>query len=40
MITYASETWVIKESMKRKILITERKIKERGGSWRIKTSDN
>jgi hypothetical protein len=39
MITYASETWVMKESMKRKVLITERKIKDRGGTWRIKASD-
>jgi hypothetical protein len=38
---------VIKESMKRKLLITERKIlrrifrptKDKGGKWRIKTSD-
>jgi len=39
MIPYANETWVIKESMKRKILITERKIKDGVGTWRIKRSD-
>jgi hypothetical protein len=44
---YASETLVLKESMKRKLLIAERKIlkrifrpkKMRDGTWRIKTND-
>jgi len=47
MITYARKTWVLKESMKRKLLITERKIlrrifgptKDRDVTWRIKTND-
>ena len=46
VITYASETWVLKESIKRKLLITERKIlrrifgptKDRDVTWRIKTN--
>jgi hypothetical protein len=29
VITYASETWALKESMKRKFLLTERKILRR-----------
>jgi len=45
--TYASETWVLKESMKCKLLITARKIlrrifgptKDRDGTWGIKTND-
>jgi len=47
VITYASKTWVLKESMKCKLLITERKIlrrifrhiKDRDGTWIIKTND-
>ena len=47
MIKYASETWVLKESMRWKLLIIERKIlrrifrptKDRDGMWRIKTND-
>ena len=47
MTTYASETWVLKESMKWKLLITERRIlrrifgptKDRDGTWGIKTND-
>ena len=47
MITYSSETCVLKESVKRKLLVTERKIlrgmfgpkKDRDCTWRIKTSD-
>jgi hypothetical protein len=47
VITYASETWVLKESIKRKLLISERKLlrtifgptKDRDGTWRIKTND-
>jgi len=46
--TYASETWVLKESMKRKLLINEKKIlrrtsgptKDRDGTWGIKTNLN
>ena len=46
MITYASEIWVLKESVKRKLLITERNIlrrifsptNDRDGTWRIKTN--
>jgi len=46
VITYASETWVMKEYVKRKFIITERKIlrrifgntKDRDGRWRIKTN--
>jgi hypothetical protein len=44
--TYASETWVLKESMKQELII-ERKIlrrtfgptKKRDGTWRIETND-
>ena len=44
MVTYSRETWVLKEYMKQKLLINERKIfrriygptKERDGTWRIK----
>jgi hypothetical protein len=47
VITYACETWVLKESIKQKLLVFERKIlrrisgptKERNGRWRIKTND-
>jgi len=46
VITYDSETWVLKESMKRKLLITERSMlrrifkptNDRDGTWRIKTN--
>jgi hypothetical protein len=46
-ITYASETWVLKETIKQKLLVFERKTlrrifgptKERDGTWRIKTND-
>ena len=46
MITYDSETWVLKESMKRKLLITERSMlrrifkptNDRDGTWGIKTN--
>jgi len=42
-----SETWVLKESMKYKLLLTERMIlrrifwptKDRDGTWRIKTDE-
>jgi hypothetical protein len=47
VITYACETWVLKETIKQKLLVFERKIlrtisgptKERDGTWRIKTND-
>ena len=47
IITYACETWVLKETMKNKLMIFERKAlrkifgptKERDGTWRIKTND-
>jgi hypothetical protein len=46
VITYGSETCVLKESMKRKLLITERNIlriifrptKDRDDTWRTKTN--
>jgi hypothetical protein len=45
-VTHASETWVLKESMKSKLMIFERKIKRKilgprrldDGYWRIKTN--
>jgi hypothetical protein len=45
IITYASETWVLKENSAEKLMIFERKIfrrifgptKELNGLWRIKT---
>ena len=49
MITYECEKWVIRESMKRKILITERKVirrtvgptkeSDRESTWKIKIND-
>ena len=47
VMKYSSETLLLKESMKRNLLITERKIikrifrpkKDRDGTWRIKTND-
>jgi hypothetical protein len=47
VITCDSETWVLKESVKRKLLVTERKIlrrifgptKHRDGTWKIEISD-
>jgi hypothetical protein len=47
VITYACKTWVLKEAIKQKLLVFERKIlriifgptKERDGTWRIKTND-
>jgi hypothetical protein len=47
VITYACETWLLKETIKQKLLVFERKIlrrifepiKERDGMWRIKTND-
>jgi hypothetical protein len=46
VITYSGEMWALKGSMKRKLLIIERKIlgifgptKNRDGIWRTKTND-
>jgi hypothetical protein len=47
VVTYGSETWVLTEAMKQKLLIYERKIlrrifgpsKNMDGTWRIKTND-
>ena len=47
VVTYACITWVLKQSIKQKLLVFERKIlkrifgptKERDGTWRIKTND-
>jgi hypothetical protein len=47
VITYACETWVLKEDIKQKLLVFESKIlrrifeptKERDGTWKIKTND-
>jgi hypothetical protein len=46
-VTYACETWVLKETTKNKLMVFERNIlrkifgpaKERDGTWRIKTND-
>ena len=46
VLMYACEIWVLKETIKQKLLVFERKIrrmfgpnKERDGTWRIKTND-
>jgi hypothetical protein len=47
IVTYASETWVLKENSIQKLMISERKIlrksfgptKEFNGWWRIKTNE-
>jgi uncharacterized protein YeaC (DUF1315 family) len=47
IVTYASETWVLKENSIQKVMIFERKIlreifgptKELNGLWRIKTNE-
>ena len=47
LIIYANKTWVLKECMKQKLLITDKKTlrrvfgptKDRDGTWRIKTND-
>jgi len=47
IVTYACEVWVLKETIKNKLMIFERKVlrkifghtKERDGTWRIKTND-
>jgi hypothetical protein len=46
-VTYACETWVLKETTKNKLMVLERKVlriifgptKERDGTWRIKIND-
>jgi hypothetical protein len=46
-ITYTCETWVLKETIKNKLMVFEREVlrrifgptKERDGTWRIKTND-
>jgi hypothetical protein len=47
IVKYACETWFLKETIKNKLMVFERKVlrgifgrtKERGGTWRIKTND-
>ena len=47
VVTYACETWVLKENIKLKLMVFERKIlrriygsnKERDGTWRIKSKE-
>jgi hypothetical protein len=47
IVTYACETWVLKETIKNKLMVFERNVlrrifgptKERDGTWRIKTND-
>ena len=46
IVTYACEAWVLKETIKNKLVVFERKVlrkifgptKERDGTWRIKTN--
>ena len=46
-VTYTCEAWVLKETIKNKLMVFERKVlrrifgltKERDGAWRIKTND-
>ena len=46
-VTYGCETRVLKETIKNKLIVFERKVsrrifgpkKERGGTWRIRTND-
>jgi hypothetical protein len=46
-VTHACETWVLKETIKNKLMVFERKelrkifgpTKERDGTWRVKTND-
>jgi hypothetical protein len=46
-VTYGCETWVLKETIKNKLMVFERKVlrkifgskKERDGTWGIKTND-
>ena len=47
VVTYACETWVLKENIKTKLKVFERKVlrriygptKQRDGTWRIKTNE-
>ena len=47
VVTYACETWVLKENIKSKLRVFERKVlrriygptKESDGTWRIKSND-
>ena len=47
VVTYACETWVLKENIKIKLMVFERKVlrriygptKERDGTWRIKSNE-
>jgi hypothetical protein len=47
LVTYACEEWILKETIKNKLMVFERKVlrrifgptKERGGTWRIKTNN-
>jgi len=47
IVTFACEVWVLKETVKNKLMVFERKVlrktfgptKERDGTWRIKTND-
>jgi len=47
ILTYACEAWVLKETIKNKLTVFERKVlrkvfgptKERDGTWRIKTNN-
>jgi hypothetical protein len=47
IVTYACEAWVLKETLRNKLMVCERKVlrrifgptKERDGTWRIKTND-
>ena len=46
-VTYGCETWVLKETIRNKLMVFDRKVlrnifgptKERDGTWRIKTND-
>jgi hypothetical protein len=47
IVTYACETWVLKETTKNKLMVFERKVlrrifgltKQRDGTWKIKTNN-
>jgi len=47
IVTFACEAWVLKETIKNKLMVFGRKVlrrifrptKERDGTWRIKTDD-
>jgi len=47
IVTYGCETWLLKETIKSKLIVFERKVlrkifgptKERDGTWRVKTND-